>query len=676
MTDADLRPPRAVHELSHVWIELSDGVRLAARIWLPIDAVEDPVPALLEYLPYRKNDVTAIRDRARGMEMAADGFAVVRVDLRGSGDSRGLLLDEYAQQELDDGYEVIAWLADQPWCNGNVGMQGISWGGFNALQLAAMRPPALKAIVSVCSTDDRYADDVHYHGGCVVASEMLPWSTRMLSAGARPPDPDSFGEGWRAAWLERLDVTPFVATWLAHQRRDDYWKHGSVSEDLNAMQAAVYMVGGWDDAYRDAVLRVLAGYSGPRKGLIGPWGHVFPDMGKPGAPIDFLGETRRFWDHWLKGIDTGIMDEPMLRVFLRETIEDVPGRAERVGVWATEPCWPAPAVHDQAWLLGSDHRLWLDDGRTSPDRAPDDSHTIVGSQTAGLEAGAYMGAGILEDLPGDQRREDGLSLTYTSAPLPQPLTILGQAGLHLTVSVDRPSALVAVRLTEVTPAGVSRLVARGLLNLTHRDDHEHVRPMTPGAHTEVVVPLSAAGHVFSAGSRLRVAVSPTYWPWAWPSPEPVALTLYPDEGCTLVLPVRPPQPGEEDHPRFVVDDGDGPDAPTRGGQREVVHDWISGRSTLRAWFDEQRVVLPDGLELVEHWDRELSIVEHEPLSAEVRTSRTSQLQRGDWQVRVVARSTMTADATTFHVTDALDAYEGEVRVAVRQWQHEVPRDHV
>jgi uncharacterized protein len=670
------RLPRAVRELSHVWIELSDGVRLAARIWLPVDAVEDPVPALLEYLPYRKNDVTAHRDRERGTEMAADGYAVVRVDLRGSGDSEGLLLDEYTAQELDDGCEIIAWLAAQPWSNGNVGMQGISWGGFNALQIAARRPPALKAIVSVCSTDDRYADDVHYHGGCVVASEMLPWSTRMLSAGARPPDPASYGERWREAWFERLDVPPFVGTWLEHQRRDAYWQHGSVCEDLDAMQAAVYMVGGWDDAYRDAVLRVLAGYAGPRKGLIGPWGHVFPDHGKPGAPIDFLGETRRFWDHWLKGIDTGIMVEPMLRVFLRETIEDVPGRAERVGVWATEPCWPSPAVHEQRWLLGNDHRLWLDDGRTSPDRAPDDSHTLVGSQTAGLEAGAYMGAGILEDLPGDQRREDGLSLTYTSAPLDQPLTTLGQATVRLTLGVDRPLALVAVRLTEVTPAGVSRLVARGLLNLTHRDSHEDPTPMPVGTPTEVGVPLSAAGHVFSAGSRIRVAISPTYWPWAWPSPEPVTLTLYPDRRCSLDLPIRLPQPGDEDLPRFVVTDDDGPDAPTRGGQREVVHDWISGRSTLRAWFDEQQVRLPDGLELTEQWERGFSIVEGAPLSAEVRTSRTSELSRGDWHVRVVATSTMTADATTFHLTDALDAYEGEVRVAVRRWQHEIPRDLV
>jgi uncharacterized protein len=435
------RGRREVRELRHVWIPMSDGVRLAARIWLPVDAEDDPVPALLEYLPYRKNDDTAPRDTVHQPRFAAHGYAAVRVDLRGSGDSEGLLLDEYLPQELEDGCEVIAWLAEQPWCDGNVGMKGLSWGGFNALQIAALRPPALGAIVSVCSTDDRYADDVHYHGGCVVASEMLPWASRMLVAGARPPDPEYYGDGWREAWLERLDVPPFIEAWLSHQRREDYWKHASVAEDLDAMRCAVYMIGGWDDAYRDAVLRVLAGYSGPRKGLIGPWGHVVPDRGAPGAPIDFIAEAVRFFDHHLKGIDTGIMDEPMLRVFVRETRNETPSRVDRVGFWCSEPSWPSPSVGEQRWVLGANHRLWPED---EPPRVGDvtgESHTIIGSQTAGLEAGAYMGAGILEDLRGDQRREDGLSLTYTSAPLREPLTILGHPEAELVLAVDRPLGL-------------------------------------------------------------------------------------------------------------------------------------------------------------------------------------------------------------------------------------------
>jgi putative CocE/NonD family hydrolase len=221
--------PRRVREIEHTTIPLSDGCRLAARIWLPEDAEADPVPALLEYIPYRKNDATAVDDAGRHPYLAGHGYACVRVDMRGSGDSDGVLLDEYLEQEQSDALEIIAWLAAQAWCTGRVGMFGISWGGFNSLQVAARRPPALGAIITVCSTDDRYADDVHYMGGCLLGVDMLPWASTMLAFNARPPDPANVGERWREMWLERLAQTPpFVETWLSHQRHDAYWKHGSV----------------------------------------------------------------------------------------------------------------------------------------------------------------------------------------------------------------------------------------------------------------------------------------------------------------------------------------------------------------------------------------------------------------------------------------------------------------
>ena len=669
---------REVREITHVWIPMSDGVRLAARIWLPVDAESAPVPAVLEYIPYRKNDATAQRDRYRQPELASYGYAAVRVDMRGSGDSEGLMLDEYLPQELEDAVEVIAWLAAQPWCTGNVGMTGISWGGFNALQVAALRPPELKAIISVCSTDDRYADDIHYHGGCVVGSDMLSWASTMLVAGARPPDPRFVGDGWREAWLERLEVTPFVEAWLGHQRRDDYWKHASVGEDLGAMDCAVYMVGGWDDAYRDAILRVLEGYSGPRKGLIGPWGHVYPDLGHPGAPIDFVGESVRFWDHWLREVDTGFMDEPMLRVFLRETVEDPPSRAERLGHWVSEPTWPSPSVDRRRVALRGNDRLG-DIAGEAPNLQDlgEIEHVIVGSQTAGLEAGAYMGSGIVEDLPGDQRREDGLALSYTSAPLAAPLTVLGQPVLQLDLAVDKPNAVVSVRLCEVTASGYSRLVARGLLNLTHRHGHESPIAMVPGERTSVLVQLSATGHTFAEGSQVRVAVSPTYWPWAWPSPEPVKLSIFTGSGGSLLdLPVRPTQEENGQLPAFVLDDREGPEHPTRGGHRHVNHDWISGRSELVSWGDKEVTRVSGGLELVEETLDRFTIVEGDPLSAEVRCERSSEISRGDWRVRVETYSTMTSDATRFLVTNALEAYEGHTRVASKRWVKEIPRDHV
>ena len=228
--------PRPVRVMDHVWIPLSDGIRLGARIWLPDDAEGEPVPAILEYLPYRKGDGTATRDQPRHAYFAGHGYAVLRVDIRGSGESGGLLPDEYLPQEQQDAIEVLEWIAAQPWCTGDVGMFGISWGGFNGLQVAAHAPQELKTVITLCSTDDRYADDVHYRGGSVLALEMLSWGASMLSFNAIPPDPEVAGSEWREMWLERLDaVDPYEHEWLRHQRRDDYWKQGSVCEDFSAI---------------------------------------------------------------------------------------------------------------------------------------------------------------------------------------------------------------------------------------------------------------------------------------------------------------------------------------------------------------------------------------------------------------------------------------------------------
>ncbi len=228
--------PRAVRQIENAWLPLADGTRLAARIWLPIDAEENPVPAILEYIPYRKDDWTAHQDATRHPYFAGHGYAAVRVDIRGTGDSDGVLLGEYLEQEQDDALEVLAWLAAQPWCTGKVGMIGYSWGGFAGLQVAARRPPELGAVVTICSTDDRYLDDCHYMGGCLLASDMLKWASTMLAYAAQPPDPRFVGEAWRDMWHERLERTPaFAEDWHAHQRRDEFWRHGSVAEDYSAI---------------------------------------------------------------------------------------------------------------------------------------------------------------------------------------------------------------------------------------------------------------------------------------------------------------------------------------------------------------------------------------------------------------------------------------------------------
>ena len=347
--------PEPVEIIDPVWITMADGCRLAGRLWLPTSARATPVPAILEYVPYRRRDATIIGDTPRHGYFAGHGYACLRVDMRGSGDSDGVLLDEYLQQEQDDALAVIAWIAAQPWCSGRVGMMGISWGGFNALQVAARRPPALKAIITVCSTDDRYADDCHYMGGALLLNS-LSWASTMFAYNARPPDPLVVGERWRDMWMQRLNGSPpFLAAWLQHQLRDDYWKHGSVCEDYASIEAATYAIGGWADAYTNAVPRLLANLKAPAKGLIGPWAHEYPHLARPGPQIGFLQECLRWWDHWLKGRDTGIMNEPKLRAWIQDSAAPAADYDERPGRWVREAAWPP--------TRGARLALHLGDGR-------------------------------------------------------------------------------------------------------------------------------------------------------------------------------------------------------------------------------------------------------------------------------------------------------------------------
>jgi putative CocE/NonD family hydrolase len=690
--------PRRVRRIDHTWIPLADGTRLAARIWLPEDAEDDPVPAILEYLPYRKGDAMARRDSRHHPYFAGHGYAAVRVDIRGSGDSDGILTDEYTRQEQDDGLEVLAWLAAQPWCTGRVGLFGISWGGFNGLQIAARRPPELGAVISMCASDDRYADDVHYVGGCVLALDMLPWAATMLTLLAQPPDPATVGDGWRETWFARMERTPaFVEPWLRHQRRDDYWRQGSVDEDYARIDAPVYAIGGWPDGYTNAIPRLLAGLPGPRKGLIGPWSHAFPQDGDPGPAIGFLQECLRWWDHWLKDVDTGIMDEPVLRAWMQEPVAPAGWHAERPGRWVAEEQWPAPEIEIAEWVLAGDG-LREPGAREPDDRERDDREPAASGargaatteqplhhrspQTTGQDAGAWCADGGAGDWPVDQRAEDGRSLTFTSPPLDAPLEVLGFPEVALALAADRPRALVAVRLCDVAPDGSSLLVTRGLLNLAHRDGHDRATPLEPGRRYDVTVRLDAIGQRIPAGHRLRVAISTAYWPWAWPSPEPATLTVFAGPESRLRLPVRPPRDSDAALAPFPEPEWSAPleqdllrSDPT---SRTLRRDLATGAHEVAFRWDVggHRRLADNGAELDDTNVTTYRIVDGDPLSASVRCRCASTLARGAWHTRVETDSRMTATATEFLVTHSLDAYEGDERVYARTWTLAFPRDGV
>jgi hypothetical protein len=654
--------PRSVRSIENTWVPLADGCRLAARIWLPEDAEENPVPGLLEYIPYRKGDWTAVGDSTRHAYLAGHGYASIRVDIRGSGDSEGILRGKYLEQEQSDALEVLQWMSNQPWSTGVCGMFGISWGGYSALQVAARRPPQLKAIISVCASDDRYADDVTYIGGAVLALHAISWGSMMLAFNARPPDPRVVGESWRKAWLERMATSPeFVADALSHQHRDSFWRHGSVCEDYGAIACPVYAVGGWADCFRNGLFRLLEGLPGPKKGLVGPWGHQHPEDGVPGPQIGFLQEALRWWDYWLKGIDTGIMDEPLLRAWMPDPVEPQTSYTVRPGRWISEPAWPSPRIEPQERALAF----------------PAD--TISSSGVVGLEAGCWCGFGMTGDFAPDQRREDGLSLCATSAPLEHELQVLGFPDVTVTLAADRPQALLAVRLCDVCANGASFLVTRGVLNLTHRESHETPTPLTSGSLTSVTVRLNAIAHTFPAGHRIRIALSPTYWPWAWPSPEPVTLRV---THGSLQLPVR--RAGDETKlAPFLAPEG----APALAhevvalptSRRELRLDLASGRQVLRWDHDPLRGVrrrLGDGLEFETRGTDSYSILAGAPLSARARSRWVLRLARDDWRIRIEATGVLTASERLFRARTTLRAHVGEEETFTNAWTALIPRDEV
>jgi uncharacterized protein len=485
----------------------------------------------------------------------------------------------------------------------------------------------------------------------------------MLTWNARPPDPALLPETWREVWLDRIERTPpYIEHWLGHQRRDEYWRHGSVCEDYAAIEVPVYAVGGWADGYTNAVFRLLAGLSGPRKGLVGPWAHAFPDDAAPGPSIGWLQECVRWWDQWLKGRPTGIMDEPALRVYVLESVEPRPSYDVRPGHWAGEDAWPSPRLERRRVELVASEPL---------------VHRPV--QTLGTEAGVWCAEGQSADLAGDQRRDDALSACFDLDPLDSPLELLGFAAVELDLAVDRPVALVCVRLYDVFPDGTSALVTRGLLNLTHRDSHAEPSPLVPGRRYRVRVELDSIAYAIPAGHRLRVAVSSTYWPWAWPSPEPVTLTLH---GGTLELPVRPPRPEDAALPAFAEPEH-APALETEQAERapdgrSLRRDYATRRVEQHFDYDVGGAVRLVAIDLLSEDTNHTvySIVEDDPLSAEVSFRAMTGIARDGWSARADVSATMRADAEAFVVETELTATERGDVVVARRWEHRFPRDHV
>ena len=686
--------PGTDHDVSVSWdvrIPVRDGLELSANLWLPVPRRPDGsarFPVILEMIPYRKDDWRASSDAGHGTWWASRGYAFCRLDIRGTGSSPGLARDEYTVEETQDGYDAVEWLAAQPWSDGNVAMWGISYGGFTSIQVAMLRPPHLRAIVPMYATDDRYADDVHYVGGAVTASELSQYAVSMVGMNALPPRPAYRGDHWRDEWRERLERTPvWLVEWLRRQEDGPYWRQGSLAPDYGAIEVPILMFAGWMDGYVDPALRMLERCRVPRRAIVGNWVHSYPSDAYPGPNLDWLHEMVRFLDHHLRGIANGVPDDAPLAWYRREWAAPEPYPAAWPGSWETSPAFPIPGGAERSMFLARGEAA-LDGRLTDRPSASSGADILRHRATHGTWASLSWGAGSPPNgLWGDPRAEDGRVPAYTSEPLKEAVDICGFPRAVLAWRSPVAVATGVVRLLDVAPDGTPTQVTAGVLNLTHRGGHADPRPLEPGELTLVEIPMRAAGYRFLAGHRVRLTVASAYWPVIWPSPESadheivLGATQGPGEPAVgtdewasrLILPTVPatptPAPTFKTTPPYVPDLGGGSeDEPVW----EVRRDEEAGTTTVRI-FDGGDSVAPDGTTLYSSEAHDLTASDADPAHASMTSEVVYRLRQDGHAVDVSVDGSTTSDASSFRITGTLRVALDAEPFFERSWDETIPR---
>ncbi len=503
---------------------MPDGVRLAARIWLP--RANGRFPAILEYIPYRKRDMVRARDERNHPYFAENGYACLRVDMRGSGDSEGVMPDMYTADELDDARHVINWIAAQPWCNGRVGMFGTSWGGTAGLQAAVDAPNPLKAVIANCATIDRFEDDIHWMGGCLL-TDSLEWGATLPAILAAPPDRATVGENWMQMWKSRLENLAFPhENWIAHRTRGDYWRHGSVRFAADRLTCPILAVGGWSDRYSNSVVPLVRARPDLCWGIVGPWGHHYPDHGEPGPAISFQDVVLEWWDHWLKPAAPAAPEWPSLRLWRREFDPPQNRLEERRGGWIKlrNPAEVEPGI------------LHLGNGTLENSSPHETVRLAVPFDIRHGECAGDTGYfGRVGGQPLDQSADDARALCFDSAPLVEAISLVGSATLCLKASTRKMPAQLVCRLCDVAPDGRSNLVTRTILNLELDEGLDARREFRPDRLIRYRIKFPTTAYRFLSGHRLRLALASSYWPLVWPTSEPAGLQVS-TTGATLALP--------------------------------------------------------------------------------------------------------------------------------------------
>lgn len=664
--------PRGYQE----FVEVSPGVLLCANIYRPANSESHPVPVVLAYTPYRQPSVSngeELRHPDRQSltrqipPLVRHGYATVTFDVRGTGNSSGHSTMIYSEEEQADGYAMIEWASSQPWCTGAVGMWGISFGGSVGLQQLGRRPPALKAVIVRSGTDDNYLEWTN-PGGTPRPYQHTVFSSIMASANFSPPDPDVVGDRWSDVWQERVRHSrPWSLSFVENRLNTEFWQSRGLSEDAAAAvdRCAVYVIGGWNDWYAHALLRVFSRVNGPKRGLIGPWSHDFPNNSVPGPRVDFTYEAARFFDEHLKGVVQPV--EPPLTIFRREFTEPQSFRLEENGTFVTEEQWPPQRVCPAIFRLCSDGTLSDDPDASVGDIASYDK--LLYDPRVGRCAGMWGGGPFVPSwsLPLDQRQDEALSLCYTTEAFPDGLVLGGKPKAEIYVSTTATeTATIALKLSDVHSAtGVSSLITRGQLNLSHRFSHVSPSPV-PGAEEvmRISIELLDCSYHVKPGHRLRLAIAGGDLMNLWPSPS-VAVHFIHRGGVhpsAIVLPVLPPpalprpNPTIRQLPPANTDDFDAP-------KFWIEEDLIEERSTVRV----------QGNNHANPMEFAMTVSHREPAVATVDSRMKRTMQYLGQTVEIDARCVTASDRRSFHHTVDVEATIGGKQHWQKHWATSSPR---
>jgi putative CocE/NonD family hydrolase len=625
-------------EASFIRIPLADGRTLSAHLWRP--AGGPLVPAILEVRPYRGFDLFRPLEEPYFSVWASHGYAVLAVDIAGSGQSDGIVADEYLPSEIDDAIAAIGWCAAQDWCDGKVGMGGMSWSAFTALRVSTRRPAALKALVLGGVSEDGWRTDIHNLGGALYAARV-DWAATMLMLNALPPDPLEFGEGWKDQWLARLAANrPWIEPWLTHPARDAYWA-GKAFDLEGPADLPLLLYAGWADKYATSVLRIAAAWRGPIRTLIGPWEHSLPDMARRRPRIDFLGEALRWWDYWLKEAETGVLDDPPLRVWIGEPDDQ---GLTAAGRWAASS-WPVPEPRALSLAVVGDGRLGAAEGRPP--------HAATWSLQSSPRTPGALAVDRYEDEPGpfdlDAAARAGAVLAVTD-PMTEDVETCGQPVLRCRVVSDKPGGLMVARLVDIAPDSRVVRMTTGALNLTFRDGFEHPSAPVPDQPMEIAVDLQATAWRLKHGHRLGLVLSADGWPTLWPDRSGARLEVATDS-VTLSLP--------------LVDQADAREPPIFADPRKIAHAEVEALK----WIDaDHEPLLPTGLTNAAAYDSrsaahhlpatgtdylsasrfELALADDARQGAAAKVARMA-FQRPDWSIRVDTRLVVTSTENEFEI---------------------------